>query len=155
MLGIGYQEAKQKRINEGFARGKIEKRGNEEYLLYFARAHIVDHETGLEARGLLKIGRGKFKTALQRGRNQPGVDFRIYAEVLVESNADTYHIEDIVKRILSNKNIQGSQGQRELYDISDDELYEVVNNISSYAIKEGVKVLNTNFYLDTLKAKAA
>ena len=155
MLGIGYQEAKQKRINEGFARGKIEKRGNEEYLLYFARAHIVDHETGLEARGLLKIGRGKFKTALQRGRNQPGVDFRIYAGVLVESNADTYHIEDIVKRILSNKNIPGSQGQRELYDISDDELYEVVNNISSYAIKEGVKVLNTNFYLDALKAKAA
>lgn len=155
MLGIGYQEAKQKRFDEGFARSQIEKRGNEEYLLYFGRAHVVDHRTGLEARGLLKIGRGKFKTALQRGRNQPGVDFRIYAEVLVESNADTYQIENIVKRILSNKNILGSQGQRELYDINDDELYEVVNDISSYALKEGVKVLDTNFYLNTLKAEAA
>lgn len=155
MLGIGYQEAKQKRFDEGFARSQIEKRGNEEYLLYFARAHIVDHETGLEARGQLKIGRGKFKTALQRGRNQPGVDFRIYAEVLVESNADTYHIENIVKRVLSYRNVVGSQGQRELYDISDDELYDTVKNISSQAVKEGVKVLGTNFYMNTLKAEAA
>lgn len=155
MLGIGYQEAKQKRFDEGFARSQIEKRGNEEYLLYFARAHIVDHETGLEARGQLKIGRGKFKTALQRGRNQPGVDFRIYAEVLVESNADTYHIENIVKHVLSDRNVVGSQGQRELYDISDDELYDTVKNISSRAVKEGVKVLGTNFYINTLKAEAA
>ena len=155
MLGIGYQEAKQKRVDEGFARSHIEKRGNEEYLLYFARAHIVDFETGLEARGQLKIGRGKFKTALQRGRNQPGVEFRIYAEVLVESNADTYHIEKIVKRVLSDKNVVGSQGQRELYDISDDELYDTVKNISSRAIEEGVNVLETNFYINTLKAEAA
>ena len=155
MLGIGYQEAKRKRVDEGFARSQIEKRGNEEYLLYFARAHIVDFETGLEARGQLKIGRGKFKTALQRGRNQPGVDFRIYAEVLVKSNADTYQIENIVKRILSNRNVPGSQGQRELYDISDDELYDIVKNISSCAIKEGVEVLGTNFYMNTVKAEAA
>ena len=155
MLGIGYQEAKQKRINEGFASSQIENKGNEEYLLYFARAHIIDHESGLEARGLLKIGRGKFKTALQRGRNQPGVDFRIYAEILVESNIDTHRIENIAKLILSDKNVPGSQGQRELYDISDDELYDTVNNISLCAINEGVNILDTNFYLNTLKVEVA
>ena len=149
MQGIGYQEARKKRLTEGYTGGNLESKGNEEYLLYFGRAHVKDFETGKQARGLLKIGRGKFKTALQRGRNQPGVDFRIYAEILVATNDDTYKIENVAKDILSHKNVPGDQGQKELYDIKDNELFDTVNDVAEVAIDcQNVKVLSINFYTD-------
>jgi hypothetical protein len=147
MQGIGYQEARRKRFAEGFTGSNLEAKGNEEFLLYFGRAHINDFETGVQARGLLKIGRGKFKTALQRGRNQPGVDFRIYAEILVATNNDTHKIENVAKDILSHKNVPGAQGQKELYDIKDDELFDTVNDVAEVSIDcHGVEVLGVNFY---------
>lgn len=147
MLGIGYQEARRKRFSEGFTGSNLESVGNEEYLLYFGRAHITDFETGITARGLLKIGRGKFKTALMRGRNQPGVDFRIYAEILVKSNNETHTIEKVAHQLLKNKKLAGSQGQKELFDIKDNELFDIVNDIAEVAHDcSGVTVKEINFY---------
>jgi hypothetical protein len=119
MHGIGYQQYRN-------LYNKPEKKGKERFLVYFGRAHITDHETGVESRGLLKIGRGKFATALMRSRNQPGVDFRIYAELIFSSNEQTYQAENVIKNVLSHKNMKMSQGQKELYDISDKDLKKVV-----------------------------
>jgi hypothetical protein len=147
MQGIGYQEARKKRFREGFTGSNLEMKGNEEFLLYFGRAHITDFKTGRSARGLLKVGRGKFKTALMRGRNQPGVDFRVYAEIIVSTNADTHAIERIAQTILKDNSVKGTQGQRELYNVGDDELFDVVNDIAEVAQDcSNVAVKEINFY---------
>lgn len=134
--GIGYQEYRNQRIiNEGLRSGDIEKAGNERYLLYFGRAHVVDHKSNLEARGPLKIGRGKFATALMRGRNQPGIDFRIYAEIIFESNDATSDAEEISKEIFLDKRLSMLQNQQECYDIDDGEIensvYQVIDELKS------------------------
>lgn len=128
-MGIGYQEAKNLRVAEGFKKSEIESKGNESYLIYFGRAHLTDFETGIECRGPMKIGRGKFMTALMRGRNQPGIDFRVYAEIRVETNDDTHALESVAKDIFKHRNIVGNQGQRELYDFKDEELSDIVNDL--------------------------
>ena len=147
MLGIGYQEARRKRLSEGYTSSSMEDKGNEEFLLYFGRAHITDYESGNTARGLMKVGRGKYKTALMRGRNQPGVDFRIYAEIIVSSNEETHAIEKLATNLLMEKRKKGSQGQRELYDIKDAELFDIVNDIAEVAKDcNQISVLEINFY---------
>ena len=103
MQGLGYQDARQQRMSEGYTASNMEERGHEEFLVYFGRAHITDFEKCLIARGLLKVGRGKWKTALMRGRNQPGVDFRIYAEIFLTNNDDTKIVEKIVKDNFKDK----------------------------------------------------
>jgi len=133
--GIGYQDYKEQRkkqfIAEGLPPGKIENTNEEyaEWVIYFGRACIFDFETGKFARAPLKIGRGKFVTAIQRGRNQPGVDFRIYAAIIVTDNRDTKEIENRIKEVYKDRNIPGSQGQRELYDFKDGEIKDLVNTI--------------------------
>jgi hypothetical protein len=145
--GIGYQAVKRLRFDEGYTATSMEEQGNEQYILYFGRPHVVDHETGLESRGPLKIGRGKFLSALLRGRNQPGVDFRIYAAIIVSTNAETHMIERVAQDLLKDRNIKGSQGQRELYNISDDELFFIVNDIAEVAIDcHDINVVVANFF---------
>ena len=146
MLGIGYQAARKKRFSEGFNSINLEAAGYEEFILYFGRAHIEDFETGNVARGLLKIGRGKFKTAIMRGRNQPGVDFRIYAEIIVRNNDETRVIEKIAHTLYRDKSVKGSQGQRELFDIKDNDIINIVNKIADVAKKQNVSILSVNFY---------
>ena len=51
MLGLGYQEARAQRKSYGYTASNMESKGNEEYLLYFGRAHMTDFETGVAARG--------------------------------------------------------------------------------------------------------
>ncbi len=149
-VGIGYQEARKKRFDEGFAgsgKNGLESKGNEEFVIYFGRACLNDFESDILARGLLKIGRGKFKTALQRGRNQPGIDFRVYAEILLYNNEDTHTVEKLLTKSFKDRNVPGSQGQRELYNFTDDELVDVV-----YTIEElvgdftDVAIKEINFY---------
>ena len=148
MQGLGYQDARQQRMSEGYTASNMEERGNEEFLVYFGRAHITDFEKCLIARGLLKVGRGKWKTALMRGRNQPGVDFRIYAEILLTINDDTKIVEKIVKDNFKDKNVKGTQGQRELYNVSDGELYDFVYTIAEIAHDcYNVDVKKINFYV--------
>lgn len=127
--GIGYQGYKRYMMSEGYSSREIEQRGREKYIIYFGRAYVQDHQTGVVARGPLKIGRGKYATALMRGRNQPGIDFRIYFEIVLDSNEATYECEKIIKEAMSHRNIVGSQGQRELYDIEDEELKKCVMSL--------------------------
>jgi hypothetical protein len=146
--GIGYQEYRRKRLSEGLSASKIEAAGNERFLIYFGRAHVVDHETGTVARGKLKIGRGKFATALMRGRNQPGIDFRIYAELILENNRATQIAEDELKAELSAHNASMSQGQRELYDFADSELQATVDRIvARIKSQTNLRIIETNYYI--------
>ena len=145
MIGIGYQESRALRKEE--LGSNIESKGNEEFQIYFGRAHITDIDSNLEARGKLKIGRAKYKTAVQRGRNQPGVDFRIYAQINVSTNAETYALEDILKSEFKDRNVIGSQGQRELYDFADCEITSIVDHLKAIGIKRGINVLGSKVYM--------
>lgn len=149
--GIGYQEARKKRFDEGFSgsgENGLESKGNEEFLIYFGRACVNDFETDTPARGQLKIGRGKYKTALQRGRNQPGIDFRIYAEIILYENEATHRVEKLITKTFKDRNIKGSQGQKELYNFSDDELFDLVYTIEELVgdFLPDVKIKEVNFY---------
>jgi len=141
--GIGYVEYRN--LFEGIRR---EKPGDERYLIYFGRAHVQDHITKVVSRGPLKIGRGKFATALMRGRNQPGVDFRIYSEIIVPYNQDTYDCEQLIKSVLKHRNMKMSQNQQELYDIRDEELEQTVSAIVEIIKAEmpDIKLLEVNNY---------
>lgn len=145
--GIGYQEYRKMRmINESLSASKVESVGNERYAVYFGRAHVYDFETGVMARGHLKIGRAKFITALQRGRNQPGIDFRIYAEIVVDTNQATHALEEVIKDLQSHRHILLSQGQMELYDFKDSEIEDLVRQ-SADAVQNGYhRVLEINLY---------
>mgnify|MGYP000633723159 FL=1 len=138
MIGLGYLDYCQKRIDEGLSTQQtktgfgFEDPGQERFVVYFARTHIIDHQTGIEARGLLKIGRAKFATALQRSRNQPGCDFRIYAEIVCETNNQIKELEKIVEKFLVDKHVELTQNQRELYDIKDDELRSTIKAILNH-----------------------
>lgn len=135
MIGLGYLDYCQKRIDEGLSTQQtktgfgFEDPGKERFITYFARTHIVDHETGIEARGLLKIGRAKFATAIQRSRNQPGCDFRIYAEIVCETNNQIKELEKIIEKFLVDRHVELTQNQRELYDIKDDEIRPTIKAI--------------------------
>ncbi len=150
MSGIGYQEYRKLRINEGYTSSNMESKGNERFLIYFGRAHVTDFESNQPCRSYLKIGRGKFATAIMRGRNQPGIDFRIYAEIILPNDAATYVVEKIIKDALGHRNMKFSQGQKEMYNINDSELLDTVNTIIDIVKAEtDYKVLETNFYIDT------
>jgi hypothetical protein len=148
--GIGYQDMRSKVFNESglVNRTDIEKEGNEKFVIYFGRAVVDDFETGVTARGQLKIGRGKFITAIQRGRNQPGIDFRIYAEIVVGKNSDTYVLERLIKKTFLERNLIGSQGQRETYSFTDDEIADVVYTIEEMTkdFYPDVEIKKVNFY---------
>lgn len=143
MYGIGYQEYRKLRMAEGLSPSKIENPGNERYSVYWGRMHLQDHQTNVLARGMLKFGRGKFTTAIQRGRNEGGADFQIYAEIIVDSDEATRVFERKIASIISDRNVPGTQGQRELYNIPDHEIEGVVRNAANemskftdYLIKE-------------------
>lgn len=149
MIGIGYQEARKLRMSKGLTASQIEAYGNEEYLIYFGRAHVKDFETGVLARGPLKIGRGKYKTALQRSRNQPGIDFRIYAEILLFNNRDTHTLEAVAKRIFKDNHILGDQGQNELYNFKDADLYKIVPDLAEVGSDcHQIEIKSINFFSD-------
>lgn len=150
--GIGYQEYKKmRRLNEQLTTTAMELPGNERYVVYFGRAHVVDFETGVIARGHLKIGRGKFVTALQRGRNQPGIDFRVYGEIVLNSNQATHDAENIIKEALAHRHIVLSQGQQEMYQFKDDELNNVLTTIAEIIEAEtSHNILEVNLFLDNV-----
>lgn len=147
MIGIGYQEYKQLRMLEGLTASEIELPGNERFLVYFGRAHVQDHETKVTSRGHLKIGRGKFATAIQRGRNQPGVDFRIYGEIIFNCNRATEVAEAIIADALANYNMKFDQGQTEMYNINDSDLLYVIKTVSNIVVAEtSYPILEVNLY---------
>ncbi len=122
MIGKSFKDLKEERLAEGVSSGRMETPGNEQYCVYFARAHVVDHETQAIARGPLKIGRAKYLTTVVRGRNQSGIDFRTYARIIVETNEESWSTERDVKSLLEHKHLPGAQNQTELYSLTDAEL---------------------------------
>lgn len=156
MIGIGYQEYKIIRMNEGLPASKIENEGNEKFLVYWGRSHIIDHETGVEARGMLKFGRGKFATALMRGRNEGGADFRIYAEIILDCNEATHVFERRIQNLIEHRNQIGSQGQKELYNIRDCEIKDTVIAAAEILDRETpYNILEVNYYVDNNIQKLA
>ncbi len=137
--GIGYREACQLRIDEGYKTQKqpdglgYEEKGQERFCLYFGRSHVTDHETGVTARGLLKVGRAKYLSAVIRSRNQPGNDFRIYSAIYVPNDEQTWTLEKIFKEKYKHLNVPMPEGQSELYNIKDSELSEMVYDLSNHA----------------------
>lgn len=135
--GIGYLEYCKLRMNEGYSSQQTkdstgyEEPGQERYVLYFARSHIADFETGVLARGELKIGQAKFLSAVMRSRNQPGNDFRCYAEIVLSSTKETYEAEAIVKKLYKGRRIKLTQNQQELYNLKDEELKNVIEYVVS------------------------
>lgn len=127
--GAGYLDIVQERIQDGFSKQVLENPNHPEWTVYIGRSHTTDHESGIEARGLLKIGRAKYVNTVQRGRNQGGSDFRIYARITVKDNETTSYIEKLVKKLYKDRRVKGSQNQTELYDIKDSEIHSVINNI--------------------------
>ena len=135
MQGKGYKELKQRRLDEGIPAGRTETPENAEYCVYIGRAHLHDHETGVLARGPVKMGRAKYTETIARGRNQSGIDFRIYAQIMVETDRDSWHLESVFHELLKDHHFVGSQGQRELYRVSDAELKNVLTKFSdSYSV---------------------
>ena len=107
--------------------------GHERYCLYFGRSHIQDHETDVRARGLLKVGRAKYLSALIRSRNQPGNDFRIYYAIYVPNETQYKKLEEIFKKKYESRNVPGDEGQLELYNIKDEEIKQIVDDMVEHA----------------------
>jgi hypothetical protein len=127
--GAGYSDIIEEKLNSGFSKKTLENPDHPEWTVYIGRSHTVDYESGLEARGPLKIGRAKYVNTVQRGRNQGGSDFRIYARITVTDNPTTSQIEKLIKKIYASRRIKGSQNQTELYNITDIEIKDVVKTV--------------------------
>lgn len=136
--GIGYLEYCKQRMNEGYTTQQkkdgtgYEQPGQERFVLYFARSHVADFETGMIARGQMKVGQATYLSAVMRTRNQPGNDFRCYAEIVLNNLEQTFAAEAIVKSLYKDRRIKLSQNQQELYDFKDNELGDIVYNVVNH-----------------------
>ena len=148
--GIGYLSYCKDRMNEGYRTqqttdGKgYEQPGQERFVLYFARTHLHDVDTGVLSRSYLKVGQAKYLSAVMRTRNQPGTDFRCYAEVRVHTLQQTFDAEALVKELYKTRRVKLNQNQQELYNITDEELSEVVYNVVN---KLGFEPVEVKFYV--------
>ena len=133
--GIGYLEYCKLRMSEGYTTQKrkdglgYEQPGQERFVVYFARSHVTDFENGEISRGQMKIGQAKYLTAVMRTRNQPGNDFRCYAEIVLFNREQVFAVEKLIKKLYKSRRIKLTQNQKELYNFKDDELSEVVYNV--------------------------
>lgn len=144
-IGAGYSDIINERITAGTSRKNLENKAHPEWTIYIGRTHVTDHETGDVSRGLLKIGRAKFVNTIQRGRNQGGADFRIYARIIVNADADTYAIEKLIAEKYKDRKIAGPQNQTELYDFDDGEIKDIVKTIVDNVDNSVVKLVK--FYI--------
>jgi hypothetical protein len=145
-IGAGYAEIISERKNAGYK--NLEDPDNPEWTIYIARTHVIDHETGMEARGPLKIGRGKYMNNIQRGRNQGGGDFRVYARLIFENNNGTKKTESYIENNYKNRKFVGPQStQSELYDFKDYEIEQIIKDITSWAPTVGVKITSVKIYI--------
>ena len=92
----------------------------------------------------MKVGQAMYLSAVMRTRNQPGTDFRCYAEIRVHTLQQTFDAEALVKKLYKDRRVKLSQNQQELYDLRDDELSEVVYNIVN---KLGFEPIEVKFYV--------
>ena len=68
--------------------------------------------------------------------------------ILIDSSSNPSPPNSLkTETILKNKSVNGSQGQRELYDIKDDELFDIVNDVAEVARDcANVNIVEINFY---------
>ena len=133
MSGLDFIEYCDFRRRRGTPKNRLEQ--DPRHVRYFARNHQEDHRGGPTAVGYLKIGRAMYANTLQRGRNQGGGDFRLYAEVLLSSEDETRRIEEVAALVCMNRHHHSSIGQNELYDIGDEELRDTIDKICDAAAK--------------------
>lgn len=128
--GLGRLEYTQDRLcNENILPSLLEEEGCEKFVLYLGRTYLQDARTGFIAASELKIGRAKFLTAIMRGRNQGGVDFRVHAEIVFSNNKGTHESEKFVTKYYLHRNKPGTQGQTEMYDFLDDEIPGILSTV--------------------------
>lgn len=126
--GYNYHDICNERIAEGVPKNRLEK--DEEHCVYIGRMHITDYETGIIGRGPCKIGRAVYVNAVQRGRNQSGGDFRIYARIIVINKFYTSQIEKYIAKKYNTKKATGPlDNQTELYNFQDHELEDLWKDI--------------------------
>lgn len=70
--------------------------------------------------GPTKIGRTINVRALQRGRSQGGANWWFYSFWPLANRQETYDVEKLIKKELSDFRFKGEQNQQELYDLSPD-----------------------------------
>lgn len=143
MAGLDFIEYCDFRRHHGTPKNRLETEPR--HVLYFARNHQVDHRGGPTAIGYLKIGRAKYANTIQRGRNQGGGDFRLYAEVLLSSEAETRQVEEVAALVCQSKHWYSAIGQCELYDLHDHELADTLDKICQSAAKiHSIRALEIN-----------
>lgn len=147
MSGLDYIQYCDFRRRKGSAQNRLEK--DPRHCLYFARNHQIDHRGGPTAIGHLKIGRAIYANTVQRGRNQGGGDFRLYAEILLQSEAESRNMEEVAALVCVNRHWHSPIAQTELYDIRDEELAGTVTMISEGAAKiHGIRSLEINTWFE-------
>jgi len=68
--------------------------------------------------GPTKIGRTVNVKAIERGRSQGGADWWFHSFWPLSDRAETYKIESLVKKTLSEYKTKGGQSQTELYALT-------------------------------------
>ena len=77
-----------------------------------------------------------------------------HREMLTLTTRATYQIEKLAEKMLKKKSVKGSQGQRELYDIKDEELFDIVNDIAEVAKDcHNINIIEFSFYKDNIPTR--
>jgi predicted ATPase len=131
MNGAGHADYCNIRISrEGLSRAELEKVHRN--VVYFARQYVCDYRTGAVSAAYLKIGQSTLFNSLQRGRNQAGGDFRILAELCFKSSDDAKLAEKNAQHLFQNQQVKGTQNQKELFLIHDEEVESFVRALIAY-----------------------
>lgn len=145
-MSIGYADYCELRSkDENLKKSDLEKDQNPRWCIYFGRSHVIDFETGILARGPLKVGKAKYANTLIRGRSQDGSNFRLYAEIVLESETALLDADKIIKTYFLDWNIPGEENQTELYNIKDSEIPNFIKFASELILnKTGHNITRIN-----------
>jgi hypothetical protein len=129
MNGIDYPAYKKLRCTRELIHvSLLEKPQGRRSVIYFGRVHLTDVSSATEARGYFKIGKSDMPNVMMRLRNQPGSEFRLYAEVLIDG--DVNRAEKVAHTELKPWQLSTTHlGQTELFNIPDDSLERRVEQV--------------------------
>ena len=66
-------------------------------------------------------------------RTNSGNDFRIYYAIYVPNETQYKKLEEIFKKKYESRNVPGDEGQLELYNIKDEEIKQIVDDMVEHA----------------------
>jgi len=128
--GIGYQEYKiLRKHRENLRPSQLEHQDYKRHILYFGRMHLIDHMSKEESVGPMKVGKTYYPTSLFRARNEAGGEFRLYAEIVLYDQFEMDSIEKIAHKALNIYRIEGPQGQKELFNLSNIDLDQHIDSV--------------------------